>query len=78
MHKCIYFYIIESYLYVNVVFVYIGLYRFTNAGIRHVDLFFPDGTCPSEDIMKNFLQIVTETKGAVAVHCKVYYICMRI
>lgn len=44
--------------------------RFTNAGFQHKDLFFTDGSTPSDSIMKLFLDISEGTKGAVAVHCK--------
>ncbi|PAA64436.1 hypothetical protein BOX15_Mlig011971g1 [Macrostomum lignano] len=44
--------------------------RFTAAGFRHYDLFFVDGSCPTDDIMQEFLRISEETQGAVAVHCK--------
>ena len=43
---------------------------FTNHGISHADLIFPDGSCPPENIIKQFLEIVENTPGAVAVHCK--------
>ncbi|GIQ80061.1 tyrosine-protein phosphatase CDC14 [Kipferlia bialata] len=44
---------------------------FTRAGIRHYDLFFPDGSIPSDAIVKRFLQILeTHPKGAVAIHCR--------
>jgi len=44
--------------------------RFTKAGIRHHDLYFLDGSCPSDEIINEFLEIVEQEKGAVAVHCK--------
>lgn len=43
---------------------------FIEAGIRHVDLYFPDGTCPPQEVIEKFLTIVEQEKGAVAVHCK--------
>lgn len=49
----------------------IGFDRFTNAGIAHYDLFFPDGTTPPKHILLKFLQIAENTSGAIAVHCKV-------
>ncbi|KAL4446513.1 hypothetical protein ABPG74_001254 [Tetrahymena malaccensis] len=39
-------------------------------GIKHVDLIFPDGTSPSEEIMYKFLQLVESVDGMVAIHCK--------
>lgn len=44
--------------------------RFTENGIKHHDLYFPDGTCPSEPILFHFLDIVEKEPGAIAVHCK--------
>ncbi|KAJ2940855.1 hypothetical protein O0L34_g10116 [Tuta absoluta] len=43
---------------------------FSNAGITHYDLFFPDGSCPPRHILMKFLQIAEESDGAIAVHCK--------
>lgn len=44
--------------------------RFTDAGFDHVDLFFVDGSTPSDTILQRFLEICEEAKGAIAVHCK--------
>jgi len=44
--------------------------RFKKNGIKHTDLYFLDGSCPSDEIIDNFLKIVEAEKGAVAVHCK--------
>lgn len=44
--------------------------RFTAHRVAHHDLYFPDGTCPSEPIMYHFLDIVERSQGALAVHCK--------
>jgi len=44
--------------------------RFTDAGFRHYEMYFPDGTCPTEAIMRRFLSTVESEPGAVAVHCK--------
>ncbi|XP_051557517.1 cell division cycle 14Aa isoform X1 [Myxocyprinus asiaticus] len=44
--------------------------RFTDAGFEHHDLFFIDGTTPSDLITRRFLHICESAKGAVAVHCK--------
>lgn len=43
---------------------------FENAGFEHKDLFFVDGSTPSDIILKKFLLICETTKGAIAVHCK--------
>jgi cell division cycle 14 len=44
--------------------------RFTAHGIDHVELYFLDGSNPPDHILAKFLQVVEETPGAVAVHCK--------
>jgi len=44
--------------------------RFTNAGISHHDLYFVDGSVPTDDILARFLNICEKATGAVAVHCK--------
>ncbi|XP_034412390.1 dual specificity protein phosphatase CDC14AB-like [Cyclopterus lumpus] len=44
--------------------------RFEDAGFEHHDLFFLDGTTPSDLIIRRFLHICESTEGAVAVHCK--------
>ena len=44
--------------------------KFKKHGIKHFDLFFNDGTCPREDIVRKFISIVENENGAVAVHCK--------
>ncbi|XP_056276349.1 dual specificity protein phosphatase CDC14AB-like [Pseudoliparis swirei] len=44
--------------------------RFEDAGFEHHDLFFLDGTAPSDLIIRRFLHICESTEGAVAVHCK--------
>lgn len=44
--------------------------RFTKNGIRHLDLYFVDGSCPSDEIIETFLTACEQEKGAIAVHCK--------
>jgi len=54
--------------------------RFSDAGFQHHDLFFIDGSCPSEDILQRFIKIceerlrpecgLSEIGGVLAVHCK--------
>ncbi|XP_050925697.1 dual specificity protein phosphatase CDC14AB [Lates calcarifer] len=44
--------------------------RFENAGFEHHDLFFLDGTTPSDLIVRRFVHVCESTEGAVAVHCK--------
>ncbi|XP_050067109.1 dual specificity protein phosphatase CDC14A-like [Anopheles maculipalpis] len=45
-------------------------HAFMRHGIQHHDLYFSDGTSPSERLAKQFLKIVENSRGAVAVHCK--------
>jgi len=44
--------------------------RFVDAGFQHVDLFFVDGSTPSDRIVKAFLDLCEQCPGAIAVHCK--------
>ncbi|XP_064356922.1 dual specificity protein phosphatase CDC14B isoform X2 [Dromaius novaehollandiae] len=44
--------------------------RFTDAGFEHYDLFFADGSTPSDTIVKTFLNICESAEGVIAVHCK--------
>ncbi|XP_053558382.1 dual specificity protein phosphatase CDC14B isoform X3 [Bombina bombina] len=44
--------------------------RFTDAGFEHHDLFFIDGSTPSDSIVKKFLNICENADGGIAVHCK--------
>uniref|UniRef100_A0A663MIR1 protein-tyrosine-phosphatase n=1 Tax=Athene cunicularia TaxID=194338 RepID=A0A663MIR1_ATHCN len=44
--------------------------RFTDAGFDHYDLFFIDGSTPSDSIVQRFLNICENADGAIAVHCK--------
>ncbi|CAJ1087351.1 LOW QUALITY PROTEIN: dual specificity protein phosphatase CDC14AB-like [Xyrichtys novacula] len=44
--------------------------RFEDAAFEHHDLFFADGTTPSDLIVRRFLHVCESTEGAVAVHCK--------
>jgi cell division cycle 14 len=44
--------------------------RFTDNGFQHYDLFFVDGSTPSDAIVRQFLDICESTTGAVSVHCK--------
>jgi cell division cycle 14 len=42
---------------------------FREAGFAYLELYFPDGTCPPEAILSQFLEIV-EGAATVALHCK--------
>ncbi|XP_051980019.1 dual specificity protein phosphatase CDC14AB-like isoform X3 [Xyrauchen texanus] len=44
--------------------------RFTDAAFDHYDLFFVDGSTPSDVITRRFLHICESTDGALAIHCK--------
>lgn len=44
--------------------------RFTNHGIKHVDLYMTDGTCPGPEILAKFLSITEAEPGPCAIHCK--------
>ncbi|XP_041476246.1 dual specificity protein phosphatase CDC14AB-like isoform X9 [Lytechinus variegatus] len=44
--------------------------RFTDAGFDHYDLFFIDGSTPSDSILQKFLTISESAEGSLAVHCK--------
>ncbi|GBP12164.1 Dual specificity protein phosphatase CDC14A [Eumeta japonica] len=44
--------------------------QFTTHGFEHRDLFFVDGSVPSDLIVNRFIRISEAAKGAVAVHCK--------
>ena len=44
--------------------------KFIKNGIKHVDMYFLDGSTPSVEIMDNFINICEKEKKAVAVHCK--------
>jgi cell division cycle 14 len=44
--------------------------RFTRNGIKHYDLYFLDGSVPSDQIISDFLKIAESETGALAIHCK--------
>ncbi|KAI6196812.1 Protein-tyrosine-phosphatase [Aphelenchoides besseyi] len=44
--------------------------RFLDAGFDHQDLFFIDGSTPTDAIVERFFEIVDNAKGGVAIHCK--------
>ena len=41
--------------------------RFTQYGVRHYEMYFPDGTCPSEQTLLRFLDTAEREPGALAV-----------
>jgi len=43
---------------------------FTKQGIKHLDLYFLDGTAPPDEVVPQFLTAVENEPGAIAVHCK--------
>jgi cell division cycle 14 len=44
--------------------------KFVKAGIKHLDLYFLDGSTPPDDIVEKFLDAVEKERGAIAIHCK--------
>lgn len=47
--------------------------EFTKRGMKHVDMIFDDGTCPSMEFVQKFIgaaKMTIERGGKVAVHCK--------
>lgn len=44
--------------------------RFVKGGFDHQDLFFTDGSTPSDEILQQFLEICEKAAGGIAVHCK--------
>lgn len=44
--------------------------RFVKGGFQHEDLFFIDGSTPSDEILQQFLDICENAPGGIAVHCK--------
>jgi len=44
--------------------------QFEKNKIKHMDLYFIDGSTPSEEIIETFIEASEKEKGAVAVHCK--------
>ena len=44
--------------------------QFKESRIKHFDLYFPDGSCPSMEIIDKFIEIVDGEYEAIAVHCK--------
>lgn len=44
--------------------------KFIQNGIKHLDLYFPDGSCPSDSIVLEFIKACEQERGAIAVHCK--------
>ena len=41
-----------------------------DAGIEHIELYFPDGSTPPDLILQRFLEICESREGPIAVHCK--------
>ncbi|KAI8468258.1 MAG: cell division cycle protein 14, partial [Monoraphidium minutum] len=44
--------------------------RFLDGGLRHHELYFPDGSCPPTELLLRFLDIAEQEPGALAIHCK--------
>jgi len=43
---------------------------FSDNGFNHVELYFPDGHNPTDQILNSFLELSRRAPGGVAVHCK--------
>jgi len=43
---------------------------FTKNGLKHLDLYFLDGSTPSDEIINKFIDATEKEKNCVAVHCK--------
>ncbi len=44
--------------------------KFKAMGINHLELYYLDGSIPTNEILQTFLQACEDTPGAIAVHCK--------
>lgn len=44
--------------------------KFSDNNINHEELFFKDGSIPSDEIVDRFLEICENTEKGIAVHCK--------
>ena len=44
--------------------------RLKEAGINHMELYYLDGSIPTNRILQTFLEAAEATPGAIAVHCK--------
>ena len=44
--------------------------KFTKNGIKHLDLYFLDGTSPPDEIVTKFLQHAESEQKGIAIHCK--------
>lgn len=44
--------------------------KFIKGGIKHLDLYFLDGSTPPDEIVDKFLEAAEAEKGAIAIHCK--------
>jgi len=44
--------------------------KFLDAGIKHYDMYFIDGGNPTDAILKNYIDVVENEKGAIGIHCK--------
>jgi cell division cycle 14 len=44
--------------------------KFIKNGIKHVDMYFLDGSTPPDNIVEEFLDLAEKEKHGLAVHCK--------
>jgi len=43
---------------------------FIKSGIKHIDMYYLDGSCPTREVITKFLEICETERRAIAVHCK--------
>ncbi|KAI9222056.1 dual specificity protein phosphatase [Blastocladiella britannica] len=43
---------------------------FTRRGIEHIEMYFPDGSCPTDAVLQRFLDIADVRTAPIAIHCK--------
>ncbi|KAI8464247.1 MAG: protein-tyrosine phosphatase-like protein [Monoraphidium minutum] len=44
--------------------------RFLDGGLRHHELYFPDGSNPPTELLLRFMELAEQEPGALAIHCK--------
>lgn len=44
--------------------------KFEKAGIKHFDIYFKDGSCPTAKDYNRFIDACESVDGAIAIHCK--------
>lgn len=44
--------------------------KFIKNGIKHVEMYFIDGSTPPDNIIEEFLELSEKEKNGIAIHCK--------